>query len=399
MNKSTNYFGQHLFSQTVSLCNRSILQPIIDETGANFAYKKLFAYEHFIAMQYTVLAGCTSIREVIAGLGLAQGKLNHLNINYVPPRSTLSDGNKNRDSDFFKQVYEYLYKKYKPSISDSTIPKGILQNLFLMDSTVFGLFKAILKTTGRYSQNGKIKGGIKKNTILNASTLMPHFLQFTSAAENDQSIYKKLTLPAGSFLVFDKGYNNYAQFALLAAKEIFFITRQKYNAVYTSLFECWHGEETPDNVLKEELIEHRFKDESGNEMTLRLRRIAWYDKEQDRAYEFITNNFILEAANIAALYKYRWKIELFFKKLKQNFPLQYFIGDNQNAIEIQIWSALIALFLMTVIHTQNKTKMAFSVFCTIIRLHLFNYISINNLITTYSPIKQKKSVPDLFNSS
>ena len=228
---------------------------------------------------------------------------------------------------------------------------------------------------------------------------MPHFLQFTSAAENDQSIYKKLTLPAGSFLVFDKGYNNYAQFALLAAKEIFFITRQKYNAVYTSLFECWHGEETPDNVLKEELIEHRFKDESGNEMTLRLRRIAWYDKEQDRAYEFITNNFILEAANIAALYKYRWKIELFFKKLKQNFPLQYFIGDNQNAIEIQIWSALIALFLMTVIHTQNKTKMAFSVFCTIIRLHLFNYISINNLITTYSPIKQKKSVPDLFNSS
>ena len=162
MNKSTNYFGQHLFSQTVSLCNRSILQPIIDETGANFAYKKLFAYEHFIAMQYTVLAGCTSIREVIAGLGLAQGKLNHLNINYVPPRSTLSDGNKNRDSDFFKQVYEYLYKKYKPSISDSTIPKAILQNLFLMDSNVFGLFKAILKTTGRYFSKWKNKRRYKE---------------------------------------------------------------------------------------------------------------------------------------------------------------------------------------------------------------------------------------------
>jgi len=90
MNKSTNYFGQHLFSQIANLCNRSILQPIIDRTGANYSYKKLFAYEHFIAMQYAVLAGCTSIREIVAGLGLAQGKLNHLNINYVPPRSTLS---------------------------------------------------------------------------------------------------------------------------------------------------------------------------------------------------------------------------------------------------------------------------------------------------------------------
>jgi hypothetical protein len=399
MNKSTNYFGQHLFSQIVSLCNRSILQPIIDKTGTNYTYKKLFAYEHFIAMQYTVLAGCTSIREVVAGLSLAQGKLNHLNINYVPPRSTLSDGNKKRSSDFFKQVYEYLYRKYKPSISDSTIPKAILQNLFLMDSTVFGLFKAILKTTGRYSQNGKIKGGIKKNTILNASTLMPHFIQFTPASENDQSLYQKLALPEGSYLVFDKGYNNYAQFALLTSKNINFITRQKYNATYTSLFECWHGDETPDNVLREELIEHIYKDEFGQSFSLRLRRIAWYDHEQDRTYEFITNNFTLDAANIAALYKYRWKIELFFKKLKQNFPLQYFIGDNQNAIEIQIWSALIALLVLSVIHTKQETKMAFSVFTTIIKLHLFSYISINNLITTYAPVKQKKTVPDLFNSS
>ncbi|MFN5849618.1 MAG: IS4 family transposase [Chitinophagales bacterium] len=399
MNKSTNYFGQHLFSQIANLCNRSILQPIIDRTGANYSYKKLFAYEHFIAMQYAVLAGCTSIREIVAGLGLAQGKLNHLNINYVPPRSTLSDGNKNRNSDFFKQVYEYLYKIYKPNISDSSIPKAVLQNLFLMDSTVFGLFKAILKTTGRYSQNGKVKGGIKKNTILNGSTLMPHFIQFTPAAENDQSLYHKLSLPSGSFLVFDKGYNNYAQFTLLTAKKIYFITRQKYNAAYKPLFECWHGDETPDNVLKEELIEHIYKNESGQDISLRLRRIAWYDSKQDRTYEFITNNLTLDAATIAALYKYRWKIELFFKKLKQNFPLQYFVGDNQNAIEIQIWSALIALLLLSVIHSQHKTKMAFSVFTTIVKLHLFSYMSINNLITTYSPVNKKKAVPDLFNSS
>ena len=106
---------------------------------------------------YCVVSGCTSLREIVSGLGLAQGKLNHLGIDYVPPRSTLSDGNKNRPADVFKNIYHHLYQKYKPSLSDSTLPKAVIQKLFLMDATVFGLFKAILKTSGRHSDNGKKK--------------------------------------------------------------------------------------------------------------------------------------------------------------------------------------------------------------------------------------------------
>lgn len=397
MNQSTNFVGQHLFGQITTLCNRSVLAPVIRETNANRYYKRLHYYEHFISMLYCTLSGCTSLREISAGLGLAQGKLNHLSIEYVPPRSTLSDGNRDRPSAIFKKTYEYLYKLYKPSLSDSTLPKAIIQKLFLLDATVFSLFKAILKTSGRYSANGKKKGGIKKNTVIEASSMMPCFIQFDAAADHDQLIYKHLRLPEGSYIVFDKGYNNYRQFAAFSAAGISFITRQKENAVYTSAIECIHGEGSPTAILKEEIILQTYKDENNAQQTLRLRRIAWWDADKGRAFEFITNDFELEAITIAQLYKYRWQIELFFKKLKQNFPLQYFVGDNQNAIEIQIWCALIALLLLSTIHSQQKSKMAFSVFVTIIRLHLFNYIAIKALIDHYRKSTQTTAI-DLFNS-
>jgi hypothetical protein len=398
MNQSTNFIGQHLFGQIITLCNRSILGPVIRQTKANHYYKRLHYFEHFISMLYCTLSGCTSLREISAGLSVAQGKLNHLGIEYVPPRSTLSDGNRQRSSSVFKQTYDHLYKLYKPSLSDSTLPKAITQKLFLLDATVFSLFKAILKTSGRYSANGKKKGGIKKNTVIEASSMMPYFIQFDAAADHDQLIYKQLSLPAGSYIVFDKGYNNYRQFAAFTAAGISFITRQKENAVYTSIMECLHGAGSPTAILKEEVIIQTYKDENNTEQTIRLRRIAWWDADKQRVFEFITNDFELEAITIAQLYKYRWQIELFFKKLKQNFPLQYFVGDNQNAIEIQIWSALIALLLLSTLHSRQKSKMAFTVFVSVIRLHLFNYINIRTLLDHYRKSNQKGLI-NLFSSA
>ncbi len=400
MNQSNNYFGQHLFAQLICLCNKSILRPVIDKSKANYYYKHLKTYEHFIAMLYCVVTGSTSLREIEAGLGIAQGKLNHLGIDYVPPRSTLSDGNKNRPADVFKSIYEALYALYKPRFSDSTLAKSILDKLFLMDATVFSLFKAILKTSGRHTDHGKKKGGIKKNTVLHGSSLMPHFVDFSAAADHDQHIYRKLQLPQGSYVVFDKGYNNYKQYATFTEQGIFFVTRQKDNAVYEVVLECLHDHTTSSNILQETIITQSYQDSRNNPQTLKLRRIAWYDEKQNRSYEFITNNFELAAETIALLYKYRWKIELFFKKLKQNFPLQYFVGDNQNAIEIQIWMALIALLLLSVIHQNSNTKMAFSVFITLFKLHLFNYINLKQLLTEYKKKKPTKIAQnDIFSSA
>lgn len=140
----------------------------------------------------------------------------------------------------------------------------------------------------------------------------------------------------------------------------------------------------PDAILKEKIIEQNYRDANGKIQVLQLRRIAWWDSKGKRAYEFISNNFELEAQVIADIYKYRWRIELFFKKLKGNFPLHYFLGDNQNPIEIQIWYALIALLLLSHIHYQNKSKMAFSNMVSILRMHLPSYISIKDLLALHN---------------
>jgi len=318
------------------------------------------------------------------GLEGFEGKLNHLNLEKAPARSTLANANKASPSSVFAEIFNDLNRRYSLNLSDSTLPKVILSRLYIIDSTVFSLFKAILKTSGRSATDGKHKGGIKKNTMLEANSLMPVLVNFNAAADNDQQFLKYIDLPTGSFITFDKGYNNYKQFARFSANGVFFITRQKDNAVYTSISETIPTKDTPDAVLKDEVIEQTYKDEKGKEQTLQLCRIAWWDAINKKVYEFITNNFELAAETVAAIFKFRWRIELFFKKLKQNFPLQYFVGDNQNAIEIQIWCALIAVLLLTIIHEQNNSKISFSNVTTLLRIHLTGYISIKALLALHN---------------
>ncbi len=349
---------------------------------------------------FGVLSGCTSLREIVMGLEAFGGKLNHLNIEKAPARSTLADANAKRASSVFAEIYKALSSRYRLNLSDSTLPSSVLSKLFIIDSTVFSLFKAILKTSGRTPADGKKKGGIKKNTMIEATSHMPVLIRFNAAADNDHQFLKYIHLPIGSYITFDKGYNSYKQFARFTEKEIFFITRQKDNAVYTAVSEKILTKQMPDTLLKEEIIHQSYKDEKGNEQTLELRRIAWWDAAGGRVYEFITNNFVLEAATIAAIYRYRWQIELFFKKLKQNFQLQYFVGDNQNAIEIQIWCALIAVLLLTVIHQRNNSKISFSNVTTLLRIHLAGYISIKELLALHNKkrerVKKAVAAKDLF---
>lgn len=392
MNKSTAYVGQHILSQILSLCPKNELAHLFAAAKSDYKAKRLKSWEHFVTMMFCVLSGSTSLRETCMGLEAYEGKLNHINIREVPARSTLSDANKRRLSVVFKNIFDHLNKRYKGAISDSTLPNEVLSKLFLVDSTVFSLFKAILKTTGRLSDNGRKKGGIKKNTMLDGATLMPLLIRFNAAADSDQQFLAFIKLPEGSYLTFDKGYNNYQQFAAFTAAGVFFITRQKSNAVYTSVSEKILTAQMPDAILKEEVIEQSYKSQDGQVQTLRLRRIAWWDTKSNRVYEFITNNFELEAQVVADIYRYRWRIELFFKKLKQNFPLHYFLGDNQNAIEIQIWCALIALLLLSHIHFLNKSKMAFSNMVSILRMHMPSYISIKDLLALHNKKRARPKI-------
>lgn len=392
MNKSTNYLGQPIFSQLLSLIENSIIKKAIVEHKANHCYKKLFLWDHLVSMLYGVYSHCTSLRELQCGLEVCQGKLNHLNLSRVPSRSTLSDGNKNRPSKVFGTIYQSLYSFYKNTISDSYLKKATIKGLYILDSSTISLFKAILKPAGRKRQDGTSKGGMKVHTLLNADTNMPSFIKYTAAALHDQQFYKYISnLLDYSIIAFDKAYINYKQFEAFTARNIFYVTRQKTNADYVSIEEF----ELPNDaqhILKDERIEITYKD-NKEEIKQQMRRVAFFSVQYGKAFVYITNNFEMTAVEIAAIYAQRWQIETFFKKLKQNFPLTYFFGDNANAIEIQIWCALIALLLLDVMHKEHNSNMPFSIMATLIRLHIMNYVALTAIIETYK-IKRKRHRKD-----
>lgn len=386
MNKSTDFVGQPIFSQLLSLIAKPIIKETITEHNANRCYKKLFLWDHLVSMLYGVYTHCTSLRELQHGLEICQGKLNHLNLDRVPPRSTLSDGNMNRPSKVFETIYQKIYGTYKNTISDSRMKNDAIKGLYILDSSTVSLFKAILKPAGRKRKDGKSKGGMKVHTLLNADTNMPSFIKYTAAALHDQQFYSYIKeLPDHSIIAFDKAYINYKQFAAFTARDIYYVTRPKENADYVSVEEFALADNA-QHILKDERIEVSYTVEKQI-VKQQMRRVAVYSVKYDRAFVYITNNFDLTAVEIAAIYANRWQIETFFKKLKQNFPLTYFFGDNSNAIEIQVWCALIALLLLDVTHKDHNSTMPFSILATITRLHIMNYVSLSVIIETY---KQKR---------
>ena len=178
----------------------------------------------------------------------------------------------------------------------------------------------------------------------------------------------------GEVALFDKAYNNYALFDKWNKDEIFFVTRLKNNAKETLIKEFDLLEATPDNILRDAKIALQYKDKQGQEKQVELRLVSFYHQEKNKVYYFLTNLFELPAEQIAMLYKKRWEIELLFKKIKQNFPLQYFYGDNQNAIQIQIWCTLIALLLISFMKKQLTKSWSFSNLISLMQKHLFSYV-------------------------
>lgn len=368
MNKSTYFSGKPIISQVLNFIPKDLVNRTAKLYNSDRYYKKFTTHDHLVTMLYGVLSDCTSLRELSTALHGCGGKISHLGINYFPKRSTLSDANTKRNEKVFEQIYFELYKRYAHFLSDSFQPK----NLFLVDSTTVTLFSSVLKGAGRNCINGKKKGGLKIHTVINASEDVPCLIKLTPAAAHDSNYLKEITLPKQSWLVFDKGYTDYKQYQRLTKQDIYFVTRERDNARFKSISENDLKATDSNAVLKDERIEVN----AGYKKPLQLRRIAFWDQAHQRLFVFITNNHTVQAHTIAAYYKNRWQIELLFKRLKQNFPLKYFLGDSVNAIKIQVWICLIAQLILKIIQIKARRKWAFSTMASLIKFHLLSYIEL-----------------------
>jgi len=282
-------------------------------------------------MVFCAFAKCSSLRDVSGVMLGLSGKTKHFQLSYIPRKSTLADANQRRDSDVFGKIYNKLLKQYSHVFSDSRIKDVIDKQIEIIDSTTISLFKDILKCVGRNPKNGKKKGGIKVHTVINVDETVPKLVWFTDAKTHDHILLEKLKMDSNTIYVFDKGYNDYKAFKRFTETQTGFVTRIKDNAVYQILENSEIEEHIHSGILEDQIVEIIVKEDNKTNK-LNLRKIRFYDRVLKREFEFLTNLFEMRADLVAAIYKLRWQIELLFKQLKQNFPLKYFLGDNENAI-------------------------------------------------------------------
>lgn len=394
MDKGKTFVGQPILAQIISCIPKSEVQLISKVHQSDRYYKKLPLQTHLTAMLFGVLSCCTGLREICEGMLVCEGKLNHLGLQKAPARSTLSDANNNRHWTAFESIYYMLIKRYHSFLSDSRLKGLRISNLKIIDSTTLRLFSDLLRGVGRNPHHGRKKGGIKVHTMMDAFSGVASFIRMTEAKVHDRKFLAHLTLEAGSFLVFDKAYNVYRQFAHWTSEQVWFVTRMKKNAVFhvRKVIIDNTKKKNAKGVLKEQYVSVSYKAD-GVIKKLQLRRVTFKD-DHGRIYIFIANNFKISAAQVALIYRHRWMIEILFKQIKQNFPLTYFWGESENAIRIQVFSALIAQVLMVVIKRKSETKRSFTSIITVVRLHIMSYVELFEFLKdTYKAWRSSHSPP------
>ncbi len=381
MPKSTYFTGQPILGQLPSLIPRHKVEQLAKKHQSNRYCKKFKAYDHLVTMLFSSFHHCSSLRELITGLQVNSSRLGHLGIQYTPRRSTLADANKRRSAELFGELFHSLRKRYYGFSPDSRLKGKLNERLFIVDSTTITLFSQVFKACGNAMANGRKKGGVKAHALIRAKDDVPCFVHITEAAASDRRIMPALNLPPGSILVMDKGYNSYIPMAQWTKKNFTWVTRLNTMACYQVMEELPVSEKFKNNgVISDKLIILGNRTKKAKVPLQEARIIVYYDQISNKTFEFLTNSKELTALTIAGIYKRRWQIESLFKRIKQNFQLHNFLGDNQNAIEIQIWCTLIADLLTKVVKDKadkhRKTKWSFSNVAGLIRQHLGTYIDL-----------------------
>lgn len=395
MSKVKTFVGQPVLSQFFSSIPSTVLRKAASQYSTDRYYKRIPLRIHLTCLLYGVLSYCNGLREICEGMLGCEGKLTHLGLSKAPPRSTLSDANRNRSYVVFEAIYFALVRHYISFISDSRLKGLSIRNLRIIDSTTIQLFSDILRGVGRNPLDGsRKKGGIKVHALMDAFSGVCEFVRITEAKAHDRKFLFHLNLPARSWIAFDKGYNLYIKFAKWTSQQVWFVTRMKSNALYHVIKVITDNtkKKNATGVLKEQYISIEYKDENGDTQRFQLRRIV-FKTDDGKEYVFITNNLIIKAEQVAAIYKSRWMIELLFKQIKQNFPLRYFWGESENAIKMQVYAVLIAQLIMVVIRKKAQTKKSFANMITVIRLHLMSYINLMDFIKdTYKAWRRQNEV-------
>lgn len=360
-----------LFAQIISLLPKEKIRKIIKESGTDKHCKGYNTWSQFVSMVFIQFSGCDSVRDVSNGLKSATGNLNHLGISRAPSQSTVAYQNANRDSGVFRQIFYTLFHHFGQQASWQRKSFRFKMPIKLLDSTLVSLTLSVYD----WAHYTTKKEAVKMHTLLDYDSLLPEFVNITDGKVTDNKAAFDIEINPFSIVVADRGYCDYSLLNHWDSNNVFFVVRHKDNIRYTTAEERSLPEKRAQNVLIDEIIEFE-RPAAKAKYPKHLRRIAVWNEEHGFVVEQLTNNFTLAASTIAALYKARWEIEIFFRNLKRLLRIKSFIGTSRNAVETQIWTALATMLLFCWLKHIARYKWALANLVVSLRLNTFTKIDL-----------------------
>jgi hypothetical protein len=351
-----------MFSQVLKLFPRIEFERLVKETGAEYRAKGLSSWTQFVAMLFCQLGRAHSLREIEGGLKSCEGKLAHLGIE-APVRSSLSYANRHRPWQLFEELFQALFEKVSAKVVGRR--KFRFKNkLVSIDSTTIDLCLSMYD----WAQFTRTKGAVKLHLVLDHDGYLPKFAVITDGKVSDFEVARQLNFAPGTVVVEDRGYTDYAVYESWTEAGVFFVSRLRDNALFEVLQE--RQITSQGNVLEDQIIRLSGR---PSKCSPPLRRVVAVREDTGEIFVFVTNHHRLAASTIAAIYKDRWQIELFFKALKQNLKIKTFIGTSPNAVKTQIWTALIAMLLLRYLQLCSRFGWSLANLVALLRMNLFTH--------------------------
>jgi len=352
-----------MFSQLLKLFPRTEFQALVTRTHAERHARGFTCWGQFVAMLFCQLGRAHSLREICGGLRSSEGKLKHLGIT-APNRSTLAYANEHRPWQLYRAVFQELLVRCQSAVPARR--KFRFKNkLVSLDSTVIDLCATLFD----WAKFRRTKGAVKLHCLLDHDGYLPSVVVVTEGKRHDVRVARTLRWDPGTIVVMDRAYVDYAWFGRLTTAGVFFVTRLKANAVYAVV----ERRRVPERsaILRDEVIQ--LTGAAATHGPQRLRRVEVDDPEKQRTLVFLTNHLDFGATTIAAIYKDRWQIELFFKALKQNLKIKTFVGTSANALKVQVWTAMIAMLLLKYLQLRSRFAWSLSNLVALLRMNLFTH--------------------------
>jgi len=351
----------------LQLFPRLEFEQAVKRHRSDYAAKGFTSWGQFVAMLFCQFGRAHSLREICGGLASCEGKLKHLGVSGSPKRSTLAYANTCRPWSLFQTVFQQLLAKCQVAAASRGIRKTFRfkNKLVSLDASVIDLSLSLFN----WAHFRRTKGAVKLHLLLDHDGYLPSFAVVTTGKTSDLKVARRLRFERGTVVVMDRGYIDYEWFVQLTRQGVYFVTRLKDNAS----FEVVENRPIPagSHVRNDRIVFFCGQAVADREHFFRI--VEVWDEDKQRSFTFLTNQFDFAASTIAAIYKERWKVELFFKAIKQNLKIKTFLGTNANAVKTQIWTALIAMLVLRFLQLMSTFGWSLSNLAALLRHQLFVY--------------------------